>query len=402
MTGNTRQVMYLSALCASVALTSASPALSQLSASQPSPSPLAYIYVARPTHIDGFAAAADGRLTPVPGSPFANTNVTKLSVTKKFLLGESGNGFFVTSYAIAANGSLTKASTLDTRPYVPEQPCVIAPDIQVDTAGSTLYYQEEDESCGDDTTAYLSFHIESDGGFQYLGPSGGYIDPTAQGPTFTLSMLGNGKFAYDGSCQEDNGNTSDINIYKRETNGLLTYINQDNYAPEGKSGEKYCSGLVAADSQNHLAVALQRIDGQNGDNGPLYGPWFLASYTAGSSGNLTTTSTAVNMPEVSVGGQYDVDAMSISPDNKYVAVSGEANGFEIFHFNGGSPVTKYSGVFLPRVSVYQFGWDKADHLYAVGGGNVYVFTVTSTSIRQAPGSPYSIPENGGLIVRDLE
>jgi hypothetical protein len=46
----------------------------------------------------------------------------------------------------------------------------------------------------------------------------------------------------------------------------------------------------------------------------------------------------------------------------------------------------------------EFGWDKANHLYALGIGKLFVYTVTPTSITEAPGSPYSIPEASSVIV----
>ena len=54
-------------------------------------SPVAYVYVARPTHLDGFAASSTGRLHPVPGSPFSGIAVSHLSVTDKFLFGAGGD-----------------------------------------------------------------------------------------------------------------------------------------------------------------------------------------------------------------------------------------------------------------------------------------------------------------------
>jgi len=59
-------------------------------------------------------------------------------------------------------------------------------------------------------------------------------------------MAGTDKFAYDGLCEEDNGNLSVIDIYKRESNGLLTYIGQDNQTPAGENGKQYCAGILAA------------------------------------------------------------------------------------------------------------------------------------------------------------
>jgi hypothetical protein len=55
---------------------------------------------------------------------------------------------------------------------------------------------------------------------------------------------------------------------------------------------------------------------------------------------------------------------------------------------------------LPTHAIYQLFWDNADHLYAISppAGKLYVLTVTSTGISQAPGSPHSIAKPRGLIV----
>jgi hypothetical protein len=367
-------------------------------------SPVAYVYVSRPTHIDGFAASSSGALTPVPGSPLANTSAGRLSVTKKFLFGLGDDSFLVSTFSISSKGSLKKVSSLNISKYETgvSPACVDYPDMQVDFAQSALYVQENWDCAAQGYEPYLTFHIESNGDLQFLGHSGGQLDDNIQVNIY-LTTAGTDKFAYDGLCEEDNGNLSVIDIYKRESNGLLTYIGQDNQTPAGENGKQYCAGILAADSENHLAVALQRIDGQGGDDGPLNGPTFLATYTENSNGSLSTKSTWENMPEALVGDDSGVTAMSVSPGNKFLAVSGYGGGFQIFHFNGSDPITKYSGVLQSGVQFFQqFGWDKANHLYALGGGKLFVYTVTSSEIKQAPGSPYSIPESSSVSVLSLE
>jgi hypothetical protein len=48
-----------------------------------------------------------------------------------------------------------------------------------------------------------------------------------------------------------------------------------------------------------------------------------------------------------------------------------------------------------------FAWDSANHLFALGNGELYVYTVTTSSITEASGSPYSIPEAGTVIVQSV-
>lgn len=366
-------------------------------------SPVAFVYVSRTNNIDGFSVSSSGKLTPVPGSPFPFTGYGKLSVSKHFLFGMAGDGSKVTSFSIASNGSIKKVDSLNAWKYEPgEGPfCPDNADMQIDTTGTTLYVQENPNCAGNPNQGYLSVHIESNGYLQYIGSSGGSIDDFGQGDTISLAMAGTNQYAFDGWCGEDNNNLSAVDIYKRESNGLLQYIGQDNTPPNDYFPQGFCAGQVAADSQNHLAVAFQRLDSEGGDNGPWNGPYFLASYTEDSHGNLTTTSTSDNMPEESVSAQDDLTTMSISPSNKLLAVGG-ISGFQVFHFNGANPITKYSKVLLPNVTVSKFGWDKANHLFVFSGGTLWVYTVTSSSITQAPGSPYTIQSSNNLIVRDLQ
>jgi hypothetical protein len=366
-------------------------------------SPVAYVYVSRPTHIDGFAASSGGKLTPVPGSPFANTNVARMSVTKKFLFGVSGDKEHITSYSISSQGSLKKVADTTESPFLRQ--CDY-PVLQVDFTGTDLYYFEGTLGCSynppDLTGSYISYRIETDGALQFLGNSGGgtnQVDGITQGNTAYLKMAGTNAYAFDSYCAEDNFNLSVIDIYKRESSGAISYIGQSNEVPSpGVDGKKFCAGMLATDAANHLAVAMQRIDAQEGDNGLLDGPYFLASYAVDSSGRLTTTSTAENMPEAAYIGTFAPTALSIDPTDSLVAFGG-SNGFAIFHFNGSKPITKYSGTLLSGTPITQFGWDKSHHLYVLANGNLHVFTVTSTSIKQT-GSPISIPEASSLIVLD--
>jgi WD40 repeat protein len=125
------------------------------------------------------------------------------------------------------------------------------------------------------------------------------------------------------------------------------------------------------------------------------GPWQLATYTADSSGNLTTNSTYSNMPSVSVGGVNDY---RMSPSGQYLAVGG-TKGFQIFHFNGANPITPFTGL-LTSAPITQIFWDNANHVYALSpsAGKVFVFTVTSTGVTRAPGSPHAVPSPQSLIV----
>jgi hypothetical protein len=101
------------------------------------------------------------------------------------------------------------------------------------------------------------------------------------------------------------------------------------------------------------------------------------------------------MPSTAV--KYATD-LKMSPSGKLLAVAGGA-GLQVFHFNGSNPITHYTNL-LTGDQVDQAFWDNANHLYAISrsANKLFVFTITPTSVRQAPGSPYTITNPQDLTV----
>ena len=116
----------------------------------------------------------------------------------------------------------------------------------------------------------------------------------------------------------------------------------------------------------------------------------IAVYSADSAGNLTTTSTAQNMPKTQAGPTYGINDIWMSPSGKLLAVGG-TSGLQVFHWNGAKPVTTYTGL-LTTAPISQMFWDNDNHLYVLSQttGKLYVFAVTPTSHSQAKGSPRTI------------
>jgi hypothetical protein len=94
----------------------------------------------------------------------------------------------------------------------------------------------------------------------------------------------------------------------------------------------------------------------------------------------------------------------MSPDGKYLAVGG-SSGLQIFRFNRANPITKFIGV-LTSSPIVQVFWDNSGHVYALSQtyvsspstGKLFVYTVTSKGVTQAPGSPHNITNAQNLIV----
>jgi hypothetical protein len=368
------------AICASTVLASAQVASSSTESNsiQPPASPVAYVYVSSaPTsstgQINAYSAASNGALTPIAGSPFPY-DVNYMAVNGAWLFGVANVDTDINSFSIASNGALTFKDT-----YKVTNPGAAVISVYLDHTGSTLYadyYTTNND--------YLSFSInQSSGRLTKIGDLAG--GPPNNTP---VSFIGNNVYAYSSSCYHFD---QEIIGVKRNTDETLSYLNSTFPFPAEKSGGFYCPWKAAADPTNHLAIAMEPLNSNWGQDGL----WQLASYTAGATGNLTTKSTFSNMPTVLVGAVNDY---SISPSGKYLAVGGTA-GFQIFHFNGANPITKFTGL-LTGNTIDQIFWDNANHVYAISlkAGKLFVWTVTSTGATRAPASPHSIPNVQNLIV----
>jgi hypothetical protein len=368
------------AICASTVLASAqvTPLSTEASSAQAGSSPAAYVYVAsyvkskNTNQINGYSAAADGTLKAIPGSPFQH-NVSALALSGAWLFAVDSTGQNIDSFSIGSNGVITLKDT-----YANPTGNGLY-DLFLDHTGATLY--SDHYTLNND---YLSLSID-----QLTGQLT-FINDLAGGPSNNseMSFIGSNMYAYSSSCYHF---TPDIFGVQRGGDGALTWLDIDPPFPAEKNGGFYCPWLAAADPANHLAVAMEPLNSNFGQDGP----WQLAVYTTDNSGNLTTNSTHSNMPNVLVG---RVNNYWMSPDGKYLAVSG-TSGLQIFRFNGANPITKLTGLIVTD-QVQQVYWDNIDHLYAVSthAGKLYVFTVASEGVTQAPGSPHAISSPQSLIV----
>lgn len=360
-----------------------------------SSSPVAFVYVlsnfsGSTNRIVAYAADSAGKLSAVPRSP-VKADLSNMAVNGKFLYGPKTSESSVNAFSIAADGSLKY-----TRTTAIGGSCGAPGPVILDHTGSDLYVSVS--AGGDcDNSAYLSYSGAGAGVLKYAGTTADaflYNTP--------LTILANNKFAYGTDCVNYQGNYTDTFAgYKRGSNGVLTNASITAPTPAGsQSGYMYCRSFTAADPTNHVAVTMQQID--TSTSSPVGMPQ-LGTYTAAANGNLTTTSTYANMPTTAVG---SISTIRMSPSGKLLAVGG-SSGLQVFHFNGASPITPYTGL-LTTDSISQVNpstslvfWDNANHLYAISpsAGKLFVFTVTPTKVTQAPGSPYTIAKPQTLIVQ---
>jgi hypothetical protein len=315
------------------------------------------------------------------------------------------------TFSIGSDGALKQVGEIDITKY---HHCTTLGPLLVDHTGTTLYNQAV-TNCGG-TPDIESFKMEDNGELQFLGSAKNEFSAVEAGDISSLTLLGTNKYAYQtGSSFEGKALSSLTVQYKRESNGALTVIGSSSESPKTENPDHvYCPFLLAGDPTNHLAVAYSDFDKNSGE---FVGPNALATYTADSHGNLTTKSTSENMPTTTLGGVLpNLGAMSISPSGKLLVLGGGAPpcgaacnavsappaggflGFQIFHFDGAEPITHYTEVLQPNYGFQQFSWDNNDHLYALtfDGQFLFVYTVTPTSIAEAPGSPNTIPDWSGI------
>jgi hypothetical protein len=260
--------------------------------------PVAFVYVSSPSGIDAFAASSTGRLTPVPGSPFPGA-VNSMSVNKKYLFGAGVNGTNIYSFSIGSNGALKQVSEINAQKYISGGCLLGVGPLQIDYTGTTLY----GINC-----VLQSFRIEDNGELQFLGSA----DFGAGGGSTSLIFLGTNKYAYQTGCQFVGGTDPNLPatfLYERAPNGALEAAGG---VAIKQPANNYCPESLAGDPTNHLAIAFQDSLGDD----EMLGPTVIASYTADSHGNLTTTNTFAKMPQDGL-----VYAMSISPSGKLLAAA---------------------------------------------------------------------------------
>jgi 6-phosphogluconolactonase (cycloisomerase 2 family) len=352
-------------------------------------SPIAYLYVSSSpssgkNEINAYSVSTDGALTVIAGSPLA-ANVQYMAANGKYLFGS--NGTDIDSFSIQSNGALKEEGTINAQAFNTSD-CGGPFALFFDRGGTTLYDLDLYSDCANN--AYQFFDIAgSQGRLNYLGMT------SASSPVFDvpLSFIGNNQYAYGSLCYQYDPR---IFGFQRGSDGALTFTNFNAPIPDAPSGGFYCPNMAAADSTNHVVVPLEPF---NSDWEPS-GQTRLATYTADSSGNLTSASTASNMPTTLVTNKSNswVADISISPSGELLAVAG-AGGLQIFHFNGANPITHYSGL-LTTDAISQLSWDSANHLYAISqtSGKLFVFSVTPTKVSQVTGSPHSISSPLAVVV----
>jgi hypothetical protein len=367
--------------------------------------PVANVYVQTKSGVRVYNAAPSGQLTLVAGSPFGESGQMEAVRGTSYLI--SVGTSYLHSYKLKSNGGLGgQVTQINTASYGGSQCGRTTGGNILDKTGQYFTVQlwgALDSNGNTICSAYQTYKLSSTGYFTYLGvaenTSIGYRDPAALDiSTYSSNDL----FAY-GANQPD-PYAGQFYAFSRASAGDL--IKNGNFTQKGptsnpNAGSNYFPLLVAADPFSHLAAVMNlpfsSIDG-----------FWLASYSINdTTGAISSTNSYANMPKLDV---YP-SSIAMSPSGKVLAIGGSP-GLQLFHFNGSSAPTLYHGNLFSTTAnpnINQVAWDNNNHLYALSydtgylhaTAKLYVFTVTSTSVKPAPGSPYKITGSygaKGLIV----
>jgi hypothetical protein len=376
------------------ALISAVPAFAQTDA---------YVYVqsSNATAVTLYDTATNGRLTSVGTYPlFATSTLTGGNGSYLFAAGEdsadNSGETNIDTYPVQSNGAIgARSETIDATDYAGS--CGAGVSIvsaKLDHTGHYIFvrlYNQENGDCDQ----WQTYQVASNGLLTFLGteesPLIGYLE--------TVSSTNN--FAYGSSegspCASAGEGTAGPKFfpYSRNSAHDLSYDHNFTHTDPAGTGTMYTL-WASADPANHLAVLMADCTSSSGL------PAKIASYTINpTTGSIASTNTWSDMPATAVNTDLPANSLppmftDMSPSGELVAVAG--GGFQIFHFNGASPLTQLTGLQRGTDDIGQTAWDDDNHFYTLDffGGQLRVFTVTPTSFSEDPGSP--VNANGGAIV----
>ena len=360
---------------------------------------VAYVYIPTGTSTYAYDVSSTGKLKAIEGSPFATTGDLVGSNKSYFITVDSES---VYSYAIASKGAIgEQVSDINTQNYTgaacgtPSAGGRANPTAGLDTTGQNVYVPLY-EATGATCDAIQTFNISKTGTLTFKGATIYAQGANIAGHESVPALTGNDKFGFNYLSVPGNCEGSGLRAFSRESSGTLNNINftETNPAPEPNEYTGYlATSFVAADPANHLAIVVEPTNGCGTGNGQPQ----LASYTV-DQGNITSTNTYENMPTLNSEGGEGSGYMQIDPTGKFLAIA-TGTGVQLFHFNGAKPITPFTGIIGTSGYVTQVAWDSDGHLYALnaGEGEMHVYNVTSTKVKETAGSPTSVSVGFGLF-----
>lgn len=399
-------------------------------------SPVAYVYVQEdssqtgdtaPSPISVYAAASDGRMTKIKGSPFKQiTGVLVGNNGKHIVTLDAG---YLYSYPVSSTGVIgAQVSEINTQLYTGAGCAGLSPFqwalsnfAKMDHTGEYVYMMSNGTNLYGTPvlacSALQTFKVSASGLLTFQNNFLTFNDQAILG----LTVTGNSKFAILAAQSGTNG-SSVYNTLARGSNGDLNlapnaqvfYTTPDTSqpAPEPGSDSYYAwiSSGESPDPTDHLAVEVEDIFGcqsipeaaaGTNEAGCDGGNYHLASYKMSSKGILSTTNTWETMPVVaccSYNLMLDPAGTFLAIGNNPVITGLTQSGLQLFKFNGANPATTLGSIRSTYGALFPMAWDKDNHLYALNSqsGRLHVWTVTSKGAVEISGSPYTVPFCGYL------
>jgi hypothetical protein len=372
-------------------------------------SPVSYVYVQEdssqtgdtaPSAISVYAAASDGKLTKIKGSPFQATGVMVGNNGTHIITLDAG---YLHSYPVSSTGVIgAQVSEINTQLY-PGSGCAgvspqqLAPTsyAKMDHTGEYVYLVSNGTNLFGTPVqicaAVQTFKVSSSGLLTFQNNSLNFSDQVIVDLTFT----GNNKFALiDGQNYHGDLLTT---TYDRASNGDLTAVPNPTITyptPEPGTYSHY-TWLVwqSPGPTDHFAVPVEDIFDCN--TYCVAGNYVLASFTMTSEGNLVSTNTWANMPLAQA---CCFNSLMLNPAGTLLAVS-TGSDIYFYKFNEAGPIVPLGSPILGSFATLPtLAWDKDNHLYALNSrsGRLHVYTVTDKGGVEVSGSPYTVPFCGYL------
>jgi hypothetical protein len=387
-----------------VVLLLASAALAQIHG-RPEPAlapPLSLVYTTGPgpSATSVYTTFSSGRLAPLAGSPFPTTGT---------LLGVSAPGFLLTFdaassspgtaniyvYALSSSGGVgSLLSTTSTLLYS-SSPCSgQIEDAELSSAGGASFvyalfgsnYDGDGEGCAN----YQIYTLGSGGELTYTGTTelgDEIIDLPVLAASSSASSASSSAptFAFAFGLQGDGDEFSFLSGFSLQSGtGVLTYLANNlantSYSPVASP---------AADSLGHLACVVEA-------DADVGGAYELAAFSISSSGGLSSTNSAAEMPQLPGDWPNATDQLSMNPAGTVLALA-VGTGVQAYRFAGGAPLVPFAqGVVGSSGWVEQMAWDASGHLYALNGasGKLHVYSLAGAGpaleLKELPGSPTEI------------
>jgi hypothetical protein len=341
-----------------------------------------FVYAPTAKGIYAYETSSAGKLTPIKGSPFTQTAGIAVGGNGSYFL--SVDAAYLHSYKVSSTGAIgEQVSEINTQAYSDAQ-CGAASAAELDHTGQYVYVLLNGSTINDriGCAALQTYEIaKTTGVLTFKGATNLGANNYPGVPT----IAGNDIFSYTVTGVPSTCKLL-LDAFQRESTGVIqsTVVERKDPTPEPNVWDGYLlTPFMTDDPTDHMALALQPTVGDDCEAGKYQ----LASYTVGSQGNLTSTNTWENMPTLA-GLVYDI---LMSPAGKYLAVA-TGTGVQVFHFNGASPITPFTGIIGTSGYIDHLGWDVWNHLYALNVSNkLHIYAVTSSGVKEVSGSPYLIP-----------